>query len=240
MSAALRELPSVDAARRARSTPRAPVAVAAARAVIAARRAELLRRASPATADLRRAPAPGRRPREAPSLRRVLNATGVIVHTNLGRAPLAPAAREAVAPRRPRATRTSSSTWRAASAARATTTSRRCCASSPAPRRRSPSTTAPRRCCWPRRLAGAGRSIVVSRGQLVEIGGGFRIPEVVAQSGARLVEVGHDEPHPPGRLRARDRRATRRDPARPPLELPPARLRRGRRDRGALRRSACR
>jgi len=39
-------------------------------------------------------------------------------------------------------------------------------------------------------LAGDGREIVVSRGQLVEIGGSFRIPDVVAQSGARLVEVG--------------------------------------------------
>ena len=39
-------------------------------------------------------------------------------------------------------------------------------------------------------LAGAEREIVVSRGQLVEIGGGFRMPEVIAQAGARLVEVG--------------------------------------------------
>jgi len=39
-------------------------------------------------------------------------------------------------------------------------------------------------------LAGPGREVVVSRGQLIEIGGGFRIPEVVAQAGARLVEVG--------------------------------------------------
>jgi L-seryl-tRNA(Ser) seleniumtransferase len=39
-------------------------------------------------------------------------------------------------------------------------------------------------------LAGPGRALVVSRGQLVEIGGGFRIPEVIAQSGSELVEVG--------------------------------------------------
>jgi L-seryl-tRNA(Ser) seleniumtransferase len=39
-------------------------------------------------------------------------------------------------------------------------------------------------------LAGPGREIVVSRGQLVEIGGGFRVPDVIAQAGARLVEVG--------------------------------------------------
>jgi L-seryl-tRNA(Ser) seleniumtransferase len=39
-------------------------------------------------------------------------------------------------------------------------------------------------------LAGPGRAIVVSRGQLVEIGGGFRIPDVIAQSGATMIEVG--------------------------------------------------
>ena len=76
-----------------------------------------------------------------PSLPRLVNATGVIVHTNFGRAPLAEAAREAVA-RAASAIRTASSTSRPARAAPATTTSRRCGGSVPAPRRRWPSTTA--------------------------------------------------------------------------------------------------
>ena len=122
----LRDLPPVDALAAQVVAPRA-LAVAAARAVLAERRAELLAGAND-TADL------GERARAwvqdvtRPSLRRVLNATGVIVHTNLGRAPLAQAAREAVA-RAGRATATSSSTSRPARAARVTSTSSGCCAS---------------------------------------------------------------------------------------------------------------
>ena len=120
----LRVLPAVDRLAAELDAPHA-LAVAAARAVIDERRAEL-RAGRDDEPDLV-ARARERLARErAASLRRVLNATGVIVHTNLGRAPLA--ARRAGggrAHRRP-ATRTSSGTSRAARAARATTTSRRC------------------------------------------------------------------------------------------------------------------
>src|SRR3954451_19464772 len=93
--AGVRDLPPVDALAAQVDAPRA-LAVAAARAVLAQRRQELLGGASD-QADL------GERARAwgedgtRPALRRALTATGVIVHTNLGRAPLAAAAREAVA-----------------------------------------------------------------------------------------------------------------------------------------------
>ncbi|MCW3024852.1 MAG: L-seryl-tRNA(Sec) selenium transferase [Solirubrobacterales bacterium] len=170
----LRELPSVDR-----------LAVSVARAELAERRRELLA-GEPAEDDLlERA-----RARLRPSLRRVLNATGVIVHTNLGRAPLAPAAREAVA----RAARGYSNLeldldsggrgsrrthiealLRELTGAEAALVVNNCAAAV---------------LLAAAALAGQGRELVVSRGQLVEIGGAFRIPEVIAQAGARLVEVG--------------------------------------------------
>src|SRR3954471_24080230 len=91
---ALRSLPPVDALAAQVDAPRA-LAVAAARAVLAERRAELLGGAA-AEAGLAARARAWAAEAARPSLRRVLNATGVIVHTNLGRAPLALAAREAV------------------------------------------------------------------------------------------------------------------------------------------------
>jgi len=170
----LRDLPSVDR-----------LATSVARAVLEERRAELLAGARD-EADLVARAAEKLRP----SLRRVINATGVIVHTNLGRAPLAAAAREAAA----RAadgysnleldlesgTRGSrhahvEALLRELTGAEAAMTVNNCAAAV---------------LLAAAALGGPGREIVVSRGQLIEIGGSFRIPEVIAQSGARLREVG--------------------------------------------------
>ena len=122
----LRALPAVHELAAALDAPHA-LAVAAARRTIDERRAALLE-------GDRRQRRPVARARELlaelerPSLRRVINATGVIVHTNLGRAPLAAAARDAVA-RAGDGYSTSSSTSPPASAAAATRTSRGCSAS---------------------------------------------------------------------------------------------------------------
>ena len=121
----------------------------------------------------------------------MINATGVIVHTNLGRAPLARGRARGGRARRPRATRTWSSTSqrgeRGSRHAHVEGLLRELTGAEAA--------LAVNNCAGAvllaaAALAGAGREVVVSRGQLVEIGGAFRIPDVVAQAGARLVEVG--------------------------------------------------
>jgi L-seryl-tRNA(Ser) seleniumtransferase len=185
---ALRALPPVDALAAEVGAPRA-VALAAARAVLAERREEL-RGGAEGPADLVArarawADAAGR-----PSLRRVLNATGVIVHTNLGRAPLGTAAREAVAAV---AAGYSNLEWDAATGGRG---SRHAHVEgllrelTGAEAGMAVNNCAGATLLAAAALAGAGSEVIVSRGQLVEIGGGFRIPEVVGQAGARLVEVG--------------------------------------------------
>ena len=141
-------------------------------------------------------------------LRGVINATGVLLHTNLGRAPLA-GGRLPIRPAHRCATPTSSSTW--PGPAGITPPSRRRTAGPGRRRRGRPRRQQRRR----RRPAGPGRAgprpeVVVSRGELVEIGGGFRIPDVLEQSGRPAGRGGHHQPDPGGRLPPRPWRRHRR------------------------------
>ena len=122
-------------------------------------------------------------------LRPVLNATGVIVHTNLGRAPIGD---DALATADEVARGYSNLEYRMdrEHVARATSTPGHCSRAPVAPRRASSSTTTRPRSCSRSPRCARGREVVVSRGELVEIGGGFRVPEIMAESGCRLVEVG--------------------------------------------------
>jgi L-seryl-tRNA(Ser) seleniumtransferase len=125
----------------------------------------------------------------AGTLRRVINATGVVLHTNLGRAPLSAAAAESAGRL---ATAYSnleldlttgerkSREWHLEPLLRQLTGAEAALAvnNNAAAVLLALAATA------------AGREVIVSRGQLIEIGGSFRIPEILAQSGASLVEVG--------------------------------------------------
>jgi L-seryl-tRNA(Ser) seleniumtransferase len=167
------------------------LAVAAARAAIEARREALAAGAADdAPIDQLELDAREWLARQSrPSLRPVVNATGVIVHTNLGRAPLAPPAAAAAAEaargysnleydleRGERGSRQAhvEALLQELTGAEAALVVNNCAAA----------------VLLAAAALAAGRELVVSRGQLVEIGGSFRVPDVVAQSGARLVEVG--------------------------------------------------
>jgi L-seryl-tRNA(Ser) seleniumtransferase len=180
----LRDLPSVDELARGLDDPRA---VDAARHVIDRAREEIRAGADPGDlAERLRAELQALR---RPSLRRVLNATGILIHTNLGRAPLA---EEAIAQVVETARGYSNLELDLRDGTRGS---------------RQDHVAA-----LLRRLTGAeaaivvnnnaaalllaiaalaeGREVIVSRGELIEIGDGFRIPDVLVRSGARLVEVG--------------------------------------------------
>jgi L-seryl-tRNA(Ser) seleniumtransferase len=185
----LRDLPSVDEL--ARTThlaafPRSAV-IDAARSVLARAREEIQAGHEPGDLAERVADELARAGR--PRLRHVLNATGVILHTNLGRAPLSEHALERVLEV---GRGYSTLEYDLAEGARGSRQDH----------------VAP----LLRRLTGAeaslvvnnnaaavllcltaladGRDVLVSRGELLEIGDGFRIPDVLGRSGARLVEVG--------------------------------------------------
>jgi L-seryl-tRNA(Ser) seleniumtransferase len=180
----LRDLPSVDELAREAGDP---LAMDAARAVIDRAREEIRAGADPGdlAALLRAELTDARRPR----LQGVLNATGIVVHTNLGRAPLAEEAVERVAEvargysnleydlvvgaRGSRQDHVATILGRLTGAEAALVVNNNAAA-----------------VLLALAALAEGRDVVVSRGELIEIGDGFRIPDVLARSGARLVEVG--------------------------------------------------
>ena len=185
---ARRHLPSVDAVLRAAGTLDVPRArfVAAVREVLAEERTH--GEAKSDAAVIARAARERLVARDERSLRRVLNATGVVLQTNLGRAPLAPSVIAAMV-----------------DAAGAVSVEYDLAAGKRGERHG-------HAVALLRELSGAEdavvvnnnaaavllalaaiaarREVIVARGELVEIGGGFRIPDVLRRSGAKLVEVG--------------------------------------------------
>ena len=124
-----------------------------------------------------------------PSLRRVLNATGVVVHTNLGRAPLSPEAAARVAEIASSYSNLEYDLERGARGNRETHAESRLRELLSVE-----ATVVVNNCAAAVLLAvntlAEGRDVLVSRGELVEIGGSFRIPDVLRKGGARLREVG--------------------------------------------------
>ena len=167
--------PVVEALRRALDGARTAIAGGEA----AAGAGELL---SMAAADLRSA--------ARPALRRVINATGVVLHTNLGRAPLPAAALDAVAEVGRGYSNLEYDLEAGARGRRTAGVEPLLCELTGASAAFAVNNAAAAVLLALAGHAGGGAEVVVSRGELVEIGGGFRIPEVIAQGGARLVEVG--------------------------------------------------
>src|SRR5579883_1517102 len=167
-----------------------PLALAAIRASLAQARSEI--RAGvpcpPQEALLARAEQALQREQQ-PHLRPVINATGVIINTNLGRAPLSQQAIEAIeqvargysnleydlqaGTRGSRHTHVAALLRELTGAEAALVTNNNAAA-----------------VLLSLSALATGREVVISRGQLVEIGGGFRVPDVMRQSGCQLVEVG--------------------------------------------------
>jgi L-seryl-tRNA(Ser) seleniumtransferase len=191
-----RKLPAVDAVLRRDAVARL-IADYGEEAVTATLR-DLLAEARDAIAGGAAAPSASRWPelvaarlavREQPSLRPVVNATGIIIHTNLGRAPLSDRARQAM----------DAAAIGYSNLEYALDEGRRGSRHAHARRLLAELTGAEDAMVVNNNAAAvyfvlnalcSGREVLISRGELVEIGGGFRIPDVLRQSGAILAEVG--------------------------------------------------
>ncbi|MEX2503974.1 MAG: L-seryl-tRNA(Sec) selenium transferase [Egicoccus sp.] len=189
-------LPQLDALLR-HPDAAAPIADHGRRAFVAALRAELDdararlaggRGPVPRPGDLVAAADDAVHRRRAAGLTRVINATGVVLHTNLGRAPLSAAARAAVA----EAAGYTTLEYDLGEGTRGSRT--RHVGTLAAELSGTEAGTAVNNGAAALLLVLAalatGREVIVSRGELIEIGGSYRLPDVMAASGARLVEVG--------------------------------------------------
>ncbi|HEX8970375.1 L-seryl-tRNA(Sec) selenium transferase [Oryzihumus sp.] len=128
-------------------------------------------------------------PAHATSLRQVLNATGVVLHTNLGRAPLSEAALAAVGAAAGYVdVEYDVATGRRARRGRGTLAAVRLAV--PAAEDVLVVNNGAAALVLATTALAAGREVVVSRGEMVEIGDGFRLPDLIASTGARLREVG--------------------------------------------------
>ena len=125
----------------------------------------------------------------ASSLRPVINATGVVIHTNLGRAPLAAAALARIAELGAGYTNLEYDVSKGARGSRAVHAEALLTQLTGAEAAVAVNNNAAATLLMLAALAN-GREVLISRGELVEIGGGFRVPDVMAQSGAVLREVG--------------------------------------------------
>ena len=124
-----------------------------------------------------------------PRPRRVVNATGVVLHTNLGRAAMAPGAAEAAARVAAGYTDLELDLARGERGDRLESVARRLRALSGAEAAYACNNNAAALVLALNTLA-RGRQVIVSRGELVEIGGSFRVPEIMERAGVELVEVG--------------------------------------------------
>lgn len=127
--------------------------------------------------------------RRATSLTSVLNATGVVIHTNLGRAPLSPAAREALLDASGYVDVELDLTTGQRSK-RGVATREALLAACPTAEDALVVNNGAAALVLATTALAADREIIVSRGELVEIGAGFRLPDLMESTGARLREVG--------------------------------------------------
>jgi L-seryl-tRNA(Ser) seleniumtransferase len=196
-NALLRQLPKVDImlerddlSALAETMPRALVLDAVRDAIDATRAAILEGSASAADADSVAAAAIERAQRKnRSSLRRVINATGIVVHTNLGRSPLAEQAVEAVTEVARGYSTLEYDVDTGERGSRHVHVEELICKLTGAEAAMAVNNNAAAVMLAIAGLA-RGKEAIVSRGQLVEIGGSFRVPDVMAESGATMVEIG--------------------------------------------------